>query len=96
MGHAFGFGGKRSGVFGAFNYPILDYADVNAGVDYAMYGLETEEEVTETEDDLVAYVGGQWRPFEKVKVEVRVEDLINEKYDYDIRFLSSLSVGFGF
>ena len=96
VGHAFGFGGERSGVFGALNYPILNYVDVNAGVDYAKYGLETEEEVTETEDDLVAYVGGQWRPFEKVKVDVRVEDLINEKYDYDIRFLSSLSVGFGF
>lgn len=96
VGHAFGFGGERSGVFGAFNYPVLAYVDVNAGVDYARYGIETEEEALKTEDDLVAYVGGQWRPFEKVRLDVRVEDLINEEYDYDIRFLSSLSVGFGF
>lgn len=96
VGHAVGFGGERSGVFGAFNYPILNYVDVNGGVDYARYGIETEEEALETEDDLMAYVGAEWRPFEKVKVDVRVEDLINEEYDYDIRFLSSLSVGFGF
>ncbi|MFQ5906735.1 MAG: hypothetical protein ACE5JA_09205, partial [bacterium] len=96
VGHSFGFGGERSSVFGVFNYPILTYLDLNAGADYARYGIATEEEASETNDDLVAYVGGEWRPLEKVRIDMRIEDLVNEEYQYDIRFFSSLSVGFHF
>jgi len=95
-GHSFGFGGEHSNIFGTFNYPILAYLDMNVGVDYGTYGTATEEDVSETENDLVAYLGGDWRPFENVRIDMRVENLINEEYQYDIRFLSSLSVGFGF
>jgi hypothetical protein len=94
-GMGLGYGGARSGLFASIFYPLTDRLDVAGGVDYARYKKAALEDESDREDDLAVHLGTDLRFLRELKMHSRIEYLLNEEYDIDIRFLSVLSVGFG-
>jgi len=95
VGHSFGYGGGRSGVYVSTFYPVTPRLEIAAGVDYARYRIAALGSESGTEDDLAAHLGGSFAFLKDMELLSRIEYLLNEDYEYDIRFLSTLSVGFG-
>jgi hypothetical protein len=95
-GHSFGYGGERTGVFASASYPVFKTLNLDAGLDYAVYRFTEEDAVSSDENDIAGYTGAKWKPFANVDIGARVENLVNQDYEYDVRFVSNISIGFGF
>ena len=93
IGHSFGYGGGRTGAFATAFYPLLPNLTISTGVDYAKYRYSSDED--DSENDLATHLGVDVSLARNLKIHGRTEVLQNEEYDYDVRFLTTVSVGFG-
>jgi hypothetical protein len=93
IGHSFGYGGGRTGAFANAFYPLLPNLTISGGIDYARYKYSSAE--NDSENDLATHLGVDVSVARNLKIYGRTEVLQNEEYDYDFRFLTTVSVGFG-